>query len=453
MSKSYDLIAVGSGSAASGVAMKCRRAGWSVALIDERPLGGTCALRGCDPKKVLIGATEALDWAERLEGKGVRASGLEVDWPALMRFKRGFVEPVPENREKSFAKAGVDVFHGHARFTSANTVAVEGSSVSLEGRYVHIGSGAKPRELDIPGTDLLTSSEEFLELETLPRRLLFVGGGYISFEFAHIAARAGAQVTLVHRSRPLKGFDPDLVTLLVSRTRELGIDVHLETEVLAIEKNEIHDARSVRAVREGKEVSFVADCVVHGAGRVPAVDDLGLDDAGVEFSSKGVVVNEYLQSVSNPVVYAAGDAAATKGDPLTPVAAYEGHLVARNLLEGNRHPVTYPPIPSVVFTLPSLARVGMLESEATEKGVKFRTQHRDTPGWFTARRVGEETSAYKVLVEEGSNRILGAHLVGPHAEEVINLFAMAMHTGLTPRDVKKMIFAYPTAASDMVYMV
>ncbi len=449
MSKSFDLVAVGSGAAASGVAMKCGKAGWSVALIDSQPLGGTCAVRGCDPKKVLVGATEALDWTARLEGKGVRSAGAKIDWAELMRFKRGFTEPVPASREESFTRAGIEVFHGRAHFTGPSTIEVNGET--LDARYVHIGAGAKPVELGIPGSEHLTTSTGFLELDQLPKRLLFVGGGYISFEFAHIAARAGSSVTLVHRSRPLQGFDPDLVDRLVERTRKLGIDVHLETEVRAIERGS--GGLTVRASQGAQKISFEADRAVHGAGRVPDIDDMKLDKAGVDRSEAGIVVNEYLQSVSNPSVYAAGDAAATKGEPLTPVAAYEGHIVASNLLQGNYCTAEYPPIPSVVFTLPPLARVGMLEREASDKGLKFRIKYGETSEWYSSRRLGEEWSGYKVLIEEESGRILGAHLLGPDAGEVINLFAMAMHTDLKSRDIRKMIFAYPTVGSDISYMV
>ncbi len=449
MSKAFDLVAIGSGAAASGVATECRKAGWNVALVDSQPLGGTCALRGCDPKKVLVGATEALDWAQRLQGKGVRSAEATVDWPELMRFKRSFTEPVPASLEKSFTRAGIEVFHGRAHFVGSSTIEVNGET--LDARYVHIGAGAKPMELGIPGSEHLMTSTAFLELEELPKRLLFVGGGYISFEFAHIAARAASNVTLVHRSRPLKGFDPDLVDRLVERTRQLGIEVHLETEVRAIEKGS--GGLTVRASQGRQEISLETDRAVHGAGRVPDIDDMELGKGGVDRSARGIVVNEYLQSVSNPSVYAAGDAAATEGDPLTPVAAYEGHIVASNLLEGNHRTAEYPPIPSVVFTLPPLARVGMLERQASENGLKFQTKFGDTSQWYSSRRIGEESSGYKVLIEEETGRILGAHLLGPDAGEVINLFAMAMHTGLKSADIKSMIFAYPTVASDMPYMV
>lgn len=164
-------------------------------------------------------------------------------------------------------------------------------------------------------------------------------------------------------------------------------------------------------------------------------------------------VNEYLQSVSNPAVYAAGDAAATDGAPLTPVAGYEGEIVAANLLEGNHQKADYQGVASVVFTIPPLASVGMLEQAAGAKGLRFQTKYQDTSGWYSSRRVGEGCSGFKVLVEEETGRILGAHLLGPDAGETINLFALAIRQGLTATDLRGMLFAYPTHGSDVEYMV
>src|SRR5487761_230353 len=197
MTRKFDVIAIGTVSAASAVASRCRAAGWQVAIADSRPFGGTCALRGCDPKKVLVGAAQAVDWARRMKGKGIQAEKLQIDWQELMRFKRSFTEPVPKNREEGFAKAGIVAFHGRARFVGPSSVRVNGDV--LEGRYVVIAAGQKPADLSIPGTEHLTTSDQFLELDELPKRILFIGGGYIAFEFAHVAVRAGAQVTIVHR--------------------------------------------------------------------------------------------------------------------------------------------------------------------------------------------------------------------------------------------------------------
>ncbi len=448
--KKFDLIAIGTGSGASGPAYRCRTAGWEVAVVDSRPFGGTCALRGCDPKKVLVGAAELMDWNRRMQGRGISAQSANIDWRDLMRFKRSFTDPVPQRREESFSKAGIATFHGRARFVSPRSIRV-GEDV-LEARYFLVATGQKPATLGIPGEEHLTRSDQFLELDELPPRIVFIGGGYISFEFAHVAARAGKQATILHRSaRPLPRFDPDLADQLVERTREIGIRVELEAQAGAIGKGA--GGFSVHASLEGKQTVFEADMVVHGAGRVAEIEDLGLDVAGVKWNKRGVAVNEHLQSISNPSVYAAGDAAASGGPPLTPIAGYEGRIVASNLLKGNHLKPDYRGVPSVVFTTPPLASVGLHERTAREQGLRFRVKHEKTSGWYSSRRVAETCSGFKVLIEEGSDRILGAHLLGPDAGETINLFAFAIRSGLRAQELKEMIFAYPTHASDVGYMV
>ena len=225
MSRTFDLIVIGSGSAAGSVASRCRSAGWTVAMIDKRPFGGTCALRGCDPKKVLVGAAAALDAARLLSGKGVRAGALTIDWAELMRFKRTFTDPYPEKREADLVRSGIETFHGVARFVGPTTIMIEATTLEAS-RAIVVATGARPATLPIPGREHLASSDDFLELPSLPSSLVFIGGGYISFELAHVAARAGARVTILHRSaRPLRGFDPDLVERLVVRTCALGVDV------------------------------------------------------------------------------------------------------------------------------------------------------------------------------------------------------------------------------------
>jgi len=450
MKTKFDLVAIGTGSGASAVASRCRTAGWEVAVVDSRPYGGTCALRGCDPKKVLVGAAEVMDWTRRMKGKGIQAEQLQIDWQELMRFKRSFIEAVPKRREEGLAKAGIAAFHGRARFAGPSTVQV--GDETLEARYVVIATGQKPADLKISGAEHLTTSDQFLELDELPRRILFIGGGYIAFEFAHVAVRAGSEVTIVHRgARPLPRFDPDLVDQLVERTRELGVEVQLGTQAEGIEKNSGHLIG--RASASGQERRFEADMVVHAAGRVAEIDDLNLDTAGVEWDKRGVKVNEFLQSVSNPALYAAGDAAASGGPPLTPVAGYEGMIVTANLLKGNHQKPNYLGIPTVVFTIPPLASVGLSEREAREQGLKFRVKKEMTSGWYSSRRVGETYSGFKVLVEEGTDRILGAHLLGGQAEEVINLFAVAIRSGMCASDLRQMLFAYPTHGSNLPYML
>jgi glutathione reductase (NADPH) len=446
----FDLIVIGTGSAASTVALHCRAAGWQVAIVDSRPFGGTCALRGCDPKKVLVGAAEVLDWGRRMQGRGIKAEKFRIDWPELMHFKRSFTEPVPKRREDEFAKAGIAPFHGRARFTGS--MEIEVGKERLQGRQIVIAVGQRPANLEIPGTEYLTTSDQFLDLTELPQRILLIGGGYIAFEFAHVAALAGSQVTVLHRGqRPLAHFDPDLVDQLVGRTRDLGIDLHLGTEATGIEKSS--GGYLIRASRSGETVNFHADMVVHAAGRVPEIDDLNLDIAGVGWDQRGVRVNEFLQSVSNPAVYAAGDAAASGGPPLSPIASYEGRLVAANLLKGNHQTANYLGVPSVVFTVPPLAAVGLSERAAHKQDLRFRVKMERTSNLYSSRRIAETYSGYKVLVEEGTERILGAHILGSSAPEVINLFAIAIRSGMPATELKHTLFAYPTSGSDVTRML
>jgi glutathione reductase (NADPH) len=448
MDHQYDLVVVGTGST-SAVASQCREAGWTVAVVDSRPFGGTCALRGCVPKKILVSAAEAVHAARDMADKGVPAATLTIDWDPLMRFKRSLIDQTPRRTEEAWAKMGIEQFHGRARFVGPASLAV--GNDRLAGRRVLIAAGATPAPLRFPGAERLTTSEDFLNLDRLPPRIVFVGGGYIAFEFAHVAARAGARATILHRgARPLEQFDSDLVGLLVRRTRDIGIRVEVDTEVRGIEA--LGAGLVVHGARRGEERRFEADIAVHGAGRVPEIDDLDLQAAGVERGARGVTVNEFLQSVSNPAVYAGGDAAAS-GPPLTPKADHDVAVLVTNLLEGNRRTPNYDGIASAVFSAPPLASAGLTEAAARAAGLRFHTNWRDSSAWFNTRRVGETTSGFKVLIEEQTDRIIGAHLLGPHADEMINVFAVAIRLGIPARDLKQTLFAYPTHGSDIRFML
>lgn len=448
MSQPHDLLVIGSGTAAQVASARVREAGWRVAVIDHRPFGGTCALRGCDPKKVLVSGEEAVDAIRRMKGHGVEGEA-HINWPALMGFKRSFTGPVPEKQEKRYADQGIDAFHGAARFTGPDTVAVDGQE--LKARHILIASGARPVPLGIPGEEHVATSDDFLELESMPARIAFIGGGYIAAELSQLAARAGAKTTVFQRgARMLPQFDADLVGWLMESFAALGIDVRSGTAVRRIERT--GDGFLVHAGADGQEQAVAADLVVHAAGRIADLDALDLAAAEVALDGGRLKLNEFLQSVSNPRVYAAGDAAGS-GPPLTPVASHDGRVVAGNLLDGNRHRPDYRGVPSVAFTVPPIAAVGLGEQEAMAQGLRVRVNSEKVPGWFTARRLAEPVYGYKTLVDEGSGCILGAHLVGPGVDEMINLFALAIRHGLTAAALKDTMFAYPTGASDIGHML
>lgn len=446
MTPSYDLIVIGAGMAGVSAANKCASKGWKVAIVDALPYGGTCALRGCDPKKILRRGAEIIDSARLMRGKGIDEGGLSINWADLMKHKHGFTDPVPKNMEDSLTGNGIDILHGVARFTDTNSIEIDGTR--YQATHFLIATGARPRPLDFPGHEHLIDSTDFLDLEVLPPRILCVGGGFISFEFAHISARAGSTPTIIDRGvRPLKGFDPDLVELLIARGTEAGIELRRSTTITAIEQSESGYQVSIEGSGRSETVEF--DLVVHGAGRTPELAGMDLDAAGVESGEHGVHVAPHLQSTTNPAVYAAGDSANSPGMPLTPVAVFEGKVAASNMLNATTTVPDYTGVPTAVFTIPELARVGMLEQEARDQGIDVDVRYSDTSGWYSNYRIGETTAAAKILIDRSSDRIVGAHLLGPEYGELINFLALAMKLDLTTRQLKSMTAAYPTVGSDL----
>ena len=450
MTRSYDLIVIGAGMAGVSAANKCAAQGWNVAIVDALPYGGTCALRGCDPKKILRRGAEIIDSARMMRGKGIDDADLSITWADLMKHKHGFTDPVPQNMEDSLSENGIDTLRGVARFTDRNSIKIDG--ILYEATHFLIATGARPRPLDFPGHEHLVDSTDFLNLEVLPPRILFVGGGFISFEFAHICSRAGSAPVIIDRgARPLKGFDPDLVELLITRGTEAGIELRRSTTITAIERSQNGYAVSVE--RSGLPETMEFDLVVHGAGRVPELSGLDLDAAGVEWDERGVRVAGHLQSTTNPAVYAAGDSADTPGMPLTPVAVFEGKVAASNMHKGTTTVPGYAGVPTAVFTIPELARVGMLEREARDQGIDVDVRYSDTSSWYSNYRIGETTAAAKILIDRSSDRIVGAHLLGPEYGELINFLALAIKLDLTTRQLKSMTAAYPTIGSDLGSML
>tara|TARA_R110002050_G_scaffold252628_2_gene390878 strand:+ start:7812 stop:9179 length:1368 start_codon:yes stop_codon:yes gene_type:complete len=448
----YDLVVIGAGTGGVGVASPAVKAGWKVAIIDELPYGGTCMLRGCDPKKMLIGVTEGVDWNDRMKKNGLVGDAPEINWSKMMAFKRTFTEVMPKKLEKGLAHSGIETIHGTASFNDEGVLEV--GERKLKAKNYHIATGARPMSLNIPGEEYVSSSTDFLELEHKPERIVFIGGGFIGFEFSHIAKRASAsEVTILQRGKnALVNFDQDLVVMQVEKTKQMGIDIQFETSISKVTK--VENGYEVTTTSNGKEEIIACDLVIHSAGRVPNIDGLNLSAINVETGKRGIKVNEFLRSVSNPNVFAVGDCADTGAPNLTPVSANEARIAVKNLLAGEDvREIKYPPIPSVVFTLPPLARVGLDEKQAHEKGLQFDVKFKKTKNWYSSMRVGEEFSGFKVLIEKETGLILGAHLIGAGAEEQINVFALAMGQGMTANKLKGVIFAYPSYSSDIASMV
>jgi glutathione reductase (NADPH) len=418
-------------------------------VVDARRYGGTCARRGCQPKKYLVAAAEVVGASRDLTGLGIETPA-RLHWPSLMRHKREFTDAVPDRTERGFEKAGIATLHGRARFTGPDTVRIEGEeTVIVEAATVVIATGARPRPLDLPGAELMVTSEQFLELDELPRRLVCTGGGYISLEFAHVAARAGVAVTVLHRgSRILERFDADLIGRLAEASAEAGIVIRTDTTVAGVER---HGQELI--VRTDDGATHPADLVLHGAGRVPELDDLDLDAAGIAHDEHGVLVGDDLRSTNTGHVFAVGDVAAT-GPMLAPTADLEGEVAAANIIAGRSvRTLDRSLVPSAVFTQPPLASVGMTAAEAAGAGDAVVVNEGDMARWPSARRRGQKHAAYKVIQAVADGRILGAHVLAPEAADLINVFTLAIRQGLTGADLQAIPWAYPTSTSDLKHMV
>ena len=442
----FDTVVVGSGTSAYYAVEALNKAGQRVAIVDERPYGGTCALRGCQPKKYLVSNAEAVAMASHLVGRGIVAAP-KTDWQSLQTLKNEFLDGRSEAEVKDWQQAGVTTFHGRAVMTGEDEVTV--GHDRLKAKHIVLATGAMPRRSNIPGAEHVCDSEHFLNLPDLPNRIVFIGGGYISFEFAHIAIRAGAEmVTILHRSsRPLKAFDQDIVKNVLKAGEADGIRVVLNESPISVES-----AGNELIIRGSNNAVYKADLIIEATGRVPNLSVLEDDHGNVEHSARGVIVNEFLQNVSNPRVYAVGDCAATKY-MLAPVADEEGKTAACNILEGNIKTIDYSLIPSVVFTIPSIGSVGLTEEEAKQKKLDFRVNQGMTTDWPSSKRIGEEHGTYKILIDNKTDEILGAHIARHSSSEAINVLALAMKHKIKASELAEFMWTYPTVTSDLKYMV
>ncbi len=451
MPSQFDLIVIGSGPAASTVARKAAKDDRNVAIIESRGFGGTCALRGCNPKKVYTNAAALLDQVRRMNGKLASFEKAEIVWSQLHDFQREFTRPVEEKSESSFAEMGIATVNGSAKFTGPNEVSV-GDQVFTANR-IFVATGARPATLTFEGAEHAIDSAEFLNLKELPNDICFIGGGYISMEFGHVAAQFGSRVSVIQSgTQVLKGFDPDIVKQLTDWSQNQDMDIQLNARVTGI--TEHGDKLKLTFEQDGAEREIETTLVVHGAGRVPNIEGLNLETANVEFGKSGIKVNDHMQSVSNPVIFAAGDVADNQQPMLTPTANEEARIVAKNLFTDlPEQKPDYGKIARVAFTTPPIAAVGMSESEARGVCSDLEVRCEDTSEWSSVKKQWQTCAGFKLLIDGSSDKVLGAHLLGPCADETINLFTLAMKFNLTATDIKSTLFAYPTFADSVRRMV
>lgn len=445
----YDVLILGGGNAGFGVTVPTRQAGLNVAMVEPRDLGGTCPNRGCTPKKVLVAAGHALHEIGRAHVHCIETSKPKLDWARLIAREKDMIAGIPDQLAETLEGRGVTLYRDAARFLGSNAVKV--GDRTLEAKHIVIATGSRARPLAIPGAGLMITSDEVFSDPEQPGSVLFVGGGVIALEFGHVYARAGTKVTVLEAlPRLLPALDEDAVQQIRAESESIGIDVHTGIKVLRVERA----GNQLRTVFEanGREQAVVSDRVVNGAGRIANVDHLDLDAGGVKHDGFRIAVDEHLRSVSNGSVYACGDV--LSGPPqLSPVAAYEGRIVGRNIVEGPKHRPGYDNLPSAVYTVPALASLGLTEAEARSNGHKPKVTVSDMQYWFSARTYAETRAWAKVIVDEETDQILGAHMVGHASEELINIFGLAKAHGITATEIRDFICAYPSFSADIKHML
>ncbi len=448
MTEKYDVLIIGGGNAGFAVAAIAAEAGKRIGFIEALDFGGTCPNRGCTPKKVLVAAAHALHEIELAHLHGIEVGKPKLDWAKLIDRERDMVASIPDAMEAQ-ARKRADVYRGQARFTGPNSIAVNGTE--LEAEHIVIATGSRPRDLPIPGAGLMMTSDEVLSMREQPGEVVFIGGGVIAMEFAHVYARAGTKVTILEALPGLLGrLDRDAVEQLVGESERIGIEI--KTGVVVKEISRMDGRLQVLYEVGGVETTVPADQVVNGAGRIANVDKLDLEAGNVSHDGGRIDTDRYLRSVSNPAVWVAGDAL-VRSAQLSPVATYEGQIVGRNIVNGPGEAPDYDVIPNAVYTVPALASVGLTEDEAKAEGLEVTVKTNDMRQWFSAKSYGETVAWAKLLTEVGSGRIVGAHMVGHHGEELIHIFALAMKHGITAAQLKDTVFGFPTFAADVKNML
>jgi glutathione reductase (NADPH) len=445
----FDVVIIGGGNAGIGVTGPVRRAGLSVAMIEARDLGGTCPNRGCTPKKVLVAAGQALHDIERASVHQIAVDRPKLDWAALIARERDMIKDIPENLAGAMARRKVEVIKGHGAFSGPDTVRVRDRT--LHASYIVIAGGSKPRRLSIPGAQHMVTSDDMLSESKRPDSVIFIGGGVISLEFAHVYARAGSSVTILEAlPQLLPAMDTDAVARLQGESERIGLQIRTGVRIERIEAS----GGRLRAVftHDGIETAAEADWVVNGAGRVADVDALGLVAGQVDHDNGRIATDSYLRSTSNSRVYICGDAVPTSPQ-LSPIATYEGDIVGRNIVDGPKHSPDYAGIGTAVYTVPALAAVGLTEAAAKAKGLSAEIHVNDMHDWFSAKTYAETVAWSKIIVDLASDRILGAHFVGHAGHELVNLFGLAMKFGISASALREHVYAYPTFASDIKHIL
>ncbi|MFD1557342.1 glutathione-disulfide reductase [Paraburkholderia silviterrae] len=440
----FDLFTIGAGSGGIRASRRAAAFGARVAVAEQQFLGGTCVNIGCIPKKLFSYAAHFHKDFEDAHGYGWSFDRLSFDWQALLEGKNREIERLNGVYDKLLTQSGVELIMGRAKVTGPHTVEVGGRTYTA--RHILVATGSSPTMPDIEGAQYCISSDDAFYLDKLPRRVVVVGGGYIAVEFASIFNGLGVDTTLVYRGdRVLKHFDADLGNFLAEQMALRGVKIRFNTEIHKIER----EGEALHCVT-GDNERLSCDTVLSATGRLPNTKHLGLEEIGVGLAPNGAVMVDQTFQTAVPSIYAVGDVIHRM--QLTPVALAEGMLVADHLFNGGTEHMDYSGIPTAIFSHPNVATVGMSEAQAIESGHTidlYRSVF--TPLKHTVSRSGEKV-LLKLIVERETDRVLGVHMVGDDAGELLQGFAVAIKCRATKAQFDATIGIHPTIAEEFVTM-
>ncbi len=440
----YDLFVIGAGSGGVRTARMSAAMGARVAIAEERYLGGTCVNVGCVPKKLFVYASHFSEAFEEAIGFGWEIGETEFRWQTLLNNKNREIERLNTVYDKLLDNAGVKLFNGTATLVDEHTVKVNGDNITAE--KLLIATGGWPSAPDIPGKEHIISSNEAFFLDQLPDRITIVGGGYIAVEFAGIFNGLGVDTSLIYRGPLfLRGFDDDVRLHVANEMQNKGIKTLFNSNIESIEKN-----NELYTCQLNSGGTLETDLLMYAIGRKPNTKNLALENLNLKVNKSGaIVVNDHFQtSIKN--IYALGDV--IDRVQLTPVALAEGMYLARHLFGGEAKPVDYNNIPTAVFSQPNIGTVGLTESQAKEKYIDLNIYKSQFSPMKLSLSGSKEKTFMKLIVDKTTDKVIGAHMVGPEAGEIIQGIGIAIKSGATKSDFDQTIGIHPTTAEEFVSM-
>ncbi len=446
MSYDFDLFVIGAGSGGVRAARFAASFGAKVAVAESRYLGGTCVNVGCVPKKLLVYGAHFSEQFEQAAGFGWNMGEASFDWPTLIANKNREIQRLNGIYRNLLVNSGVTLLESHAKLLDAHRVEVDGQIFSA--KHILLATGGWPLKPEIPGIEHAITSNEVFFLEQLPKRVLVVGGGYIAVEFASIFHGMGAKTSLLYRGELfLRGFDGAVRQHLQEELTKSGMDLQFNSDIVRIDKQA--DGSLLATLQDGRVLE--ADAVFYATGRRPMLDNLGLENTQVSLDKRGYVQVDELYQTNEPSIIAIGDMIGRV--QLTPVALAEGMAVARRLFKPEQYrAVDYQLIPTAVFSLPNIGTVGLSEEQAKAEGFKvqvFESRFRPMQLSFSA---NQQKTLMKLVVDADSDRVLGCHMVGPDAGEIVQGMAIALKAGASKQIFDETLGIHPTAAEEFVTM-